>query len=197
MILQWKGKYIRGSSFCEIYIHLYAEVPPSKEFIVEANRVKVWLRITCAVCLSCQGDAKPFFNFYREFKSIMLNTSEDSRVCNDFTIAPMLNGASISEDQFLKGVQPIFNMCQEVFYEARLEGTKMLCDLAEHESHYLQHEECKKNVVVCLSKLISDDFECVRQHAIIAFAKFSEMRSYAVSALLLRLLVANLRCRTP
>jgi len=158
-----KGKYIRGSSFCEIYLHLYAEYAPSKDILVEANRVK--------------GDSKPFFMFYREFKNMMTHVT-DEKAGNDISFAP-LSSSGISEEQFLHGILPIFNMCQEVFYEARFEGAKMLCDLAEHDPHYLQLNQCKANVVSCLAKLLDDDFECVRQHAIIAFSKFTEIRSYA------------------
>jgi hypothetical protein len=53
----WKGKYIRGSQCCVIYINLYCELEKSNSFIIEV--VKVY------------GDSKPFCEFFREFRALM------------------------------------------------------------------------------------------------------------------------------
>jgi hypothetical protein len=58
----WKGKYLRGSSSSLIHVHLYKEKKIEDNshigYIIEANRIS--------------GDAKPFHEFFREFKALMV-----------------------------------------------------------------------------------------------------------------------------
>jgi len=159
----WKGKFLQGSSHCEIHVHIYSN-SPSPVYIIEANRV--------------EGDSKPFFNFYREFKSLMLNVADEKPV-NNFFFDP-LPSCTITKEQFLGGIKPIFIMAKESFYESRLEGVKMLCDLAAHpEKPLLQLPECREKVLECLETLVTDNFDHVRQHTMCAFALFVEVPGYA------------------
>jgi hypothetical protein len=159
----WKGKYLQGSSHCEIHVHIYTQSPPSLTYIIEANRV--------------EGDSKPFFNFYREFKALILNTP-DVKPVNNFYFEP-LSSSKISPDQFLGGVKPIFIMSAEPFFESRLEAAKMLCDLALHpDRSLLQLPDCREQCLVALEKLVTDDFEYVRQHAMCALSAFVDIPGY-------------------
>lgn len=159
----WKGKYLQGSSHCEIYVHIYTQSPPTATYIIEANRV--------------EGDSKPFFNFYREFKSLILNTPEDKPV-NNFYFEP-LSSSKTSPEQFLNGVAPIFTMAVEPFFESRLESAKMLCDLALHpDRSLLQIPECREKVLTALETLVNDQFEYVKQHSMCALSAFVDVPGY-------------------
>lgn len=158
----WKGKFLSGSSYCEMHVHIYTQ-SPNPVYIIEANRL--------------EGDSKPFFAFYREFKSLMLNCPEE-RPSNTFFFEP-LPSTKITPEKFLDGVNPIFVMSSEPFFESRLEAAKMLCDLAKHPDRgMLQLEECRKKCVGSLQKLVEDDFELVKQHAMCAFSEFVEVPGY-------------------
>ncbi len=146
-------------------MHIYTQSPASSVYIVEANRI--------------EGDSKPFFNFYREFKSLILNVA-DSKPVNNFYFEP-LSSSKISPEQFMGGVKPIFNMAAEPFFESRLEAAKMLCDLALHpDRSLLQLPECREQCISALEGLIKDDFEYVRQHSMCALSAFVDIPGYPV-----------------
>lgn len=163
----WKGKYLQGSSSCEIDIHLYSagsEDPAS--IIVEAKKT--------------EGDSKPFLAFYRQFHSEVLNI-EDTRP------APMgfmgrLPANPVTPASFLTGITPIFNMAKESYFEPRLEASKMLCDLAQHrEPALLQLVECRDQVIHSLESMVDDSFDAVKQHSMCALAAFVQTPGYAES----------------
>lgn len=67
--MTWKGKYLQGVSQCSIRIHLYCELPSispslvlneptSIQYIIETYRI--------------QGDARPFYDFFKEFKNMII-----------------------------------------------------------------------------------------------------------------------------
>jgi hypothetical protein len=121
-----------------------------------------------------------FFNFYREFKSLILNTPDPNPV-NNFYFEP-LSSSKVSAEQFLSGVKPIFAMAVEPFFESRLESAKMLCDLALHpDRSLLQLPDCREQCLSALEKLVIDDFEYVRQHAMCALAVFVDIPGYPES----------------
>jgi len=163
----WKGKYLQGSSCCEIHIHIYAagaEEPTS--FIVEANKV--------------EGDSKPFMSFYRSFHSEIKGVSDNRPQSNLFF--DRLPTSNLTPAAFMAGVMPIFNMVKEPFFEARLEASKMLCDLANHrEQSLLQLVECRDQVIFSLEQLVDDIFDAVKQHAMCALAAFVQIPGYAES----------------
>lgn len=154
----WKGKYIRSSKSCEVYVRVYSD-GDSEEFIVEANRVK--------------GDSKPFISFYKEFKSIITKTpSKTKRGGDGMFLAPLPSQQPVSDEQFLTGIRPIFTMVQDVCMEPRCEGVKMLCELASHDSPLLRLQPCLTQVVGALEHLVADEMEDVKQHAIMAVSNF-------------------------
>lgn len=85
---------------------------------------------------------------------------------------------SLSNEQFLAGIQTIFIMAQEHFYEPKLEAAKMLCELAKRSRCYLELEECVTKCVSVLEHLMKDDFDEIRSLAILAFADFVELPVY-------------------
>jgi len=73
-------------------------------------------------------------------------------------------------------------MVKEPFFEARLEASKMLCDLALHrDQSMLQLVECRDQVIHSLEQLVDDTFDSVKQHAICAMAAFVLIPGYAES----------------
>ena len=85
---------------------------------------------------------------------------------------------ALSNEQFLAGIQSIFIMAQDHFFEPKLEAAKMLCELAKRSKCYLELPECVEKCVNVLEKLIKDDFDDIRNFAILAFADFSELQVY-------------------
>lgn len=57
----WRGKYLQGSRSCVLHIHLYCDISAGdhRSYIIETKRVS--------------GEAKPFHEFFKEFKSMMTN----------------------------------------------------------------------------------------------------------------------------
>jgi len=158
----WKGKYIQGSVSCDIDINIYTGDSP-ESFIVEASRMK--------------GDSKPFHTFYREFKSLVLNTKEEGLSSLVFSSLPVAK--VLSKEQFLHSVRCIFNMATAKYVDSRVEATKMLCDLlSQPHNQYLQLPEFSTACVNHLEALIVDDFDDVRQFAIIAFASLKDIPGY-------------------
>lgn len=84
----------------------------------------------------------------------------------------------VTEEQFLKGIRPIYSMATDGLFEPRLEASKMLCDLALKEKKFLENKECFELCMKSLEKLLNDDFEDVKQFAVMAFALFAEIPFY-------------------
>lgn len=147
----WKGKYIQGSSSCEIDLYVYSG-DSSDDYIIEAIRIK--------------GDAKPFHAFYKDFKSQLTNKIDEPTKEMHLTLLP---APPLTETQFLHAVAPFFAMSKCEFFETRLEAVKMLCDLLGRHSEHLNSPVFVQGCVQSLEALVIDDFEDVRQHAIIAF----------------------------
>lgn len=158
----WQGKYIQGSQSCELDIHIYSDDGQEENYIIEANRVK--------------GDAKPFHSFYKEFLSLVLNLSEE--VCHNQFEASPLPVARLTESQFQQAVSPIFKMTMSPYFDARLEASKMLCDLIMHNHEHLQVKDFVTTCLAHLEVLLVDYFDDVRQHAIVAFASLVNIPCY-------------------
>lgn len=107
-----------------------------------------------------------------------LSLSRDLSSQNSSVIAPPSGlVAEVGESQFLKGIQPISAMSKDNFYEPRLEAAKMLCDLAtNHPSRLAESVACQEICMAALDTLLGDDFEDVRQFAIIALALFVDIQ---------------------
>jgi hypothetical protein len=89
------------------------------------------------------------------------------------------SSGNTSEESFIEGVQPIFRMAQEIFLESRLEAAKMLCDLAAKKQPYLQLPACVDGCVNALCVLLAEDqWEDVKQIAIVALSSFLELPAY-------------------
>jgi hypothetical protein len=85
----------------------------------------------------------------------------------------------MSEQEFLSGIQPIFSMARGVFLEGKLESAKMLCDLATTQRVYLELPQCVLQCTEALVLLLSEeDFDDVRQMAVVALSAFLELPAY-------------------
>jgi len=158
----WQGKYIRGSSSCEIHVFIYQDRDTGR-FIVETQRIK--------------GDSKPFLTFHSDFKALVTSTKKVEKPVNHLQFTP-LDHPPVSDEQFFKGIQPIFVMADAPNIEARLESAKMLCDLFVQNKSQLQLEQCKQSCVRSLETLLADPFDDVRQHAIMALANLADIPGY-------------------
>lgn len=148
----WKGKYIQGSVSCEIDLNMYkGEVANS--FIVEAIKVK--------------GSARPFYDFYREFKALGTKSGESS-AHTLFMMTP-LETPKMDKKEFFNSVEPIFRMASCEYCESRLEGSKVLCDIISAGHEHVCSTEFVQRCVAHLEILVQDDFDDVSQHAVIAF----------------------------
>lgn len=159
----WQGKYIRGSSCCEIQVFIYQDRQTSR-FIVETHRIK--------------GDSKPFLSFHRDFKSLVTSAKKDKPL-SQLQFTP-LDPPSVSDELFLEGLRPIFVMADAPNIEARLESAKMLCDLFVLSKSQLQLEQCKRSCVSSLERLLQDPFDDVKQHAIMALANLADIPGYEI-----------------
>lgn len=195
----WKGKYLQGSCCCVIHIHLYCELSAGlahNSYIVEANRVA--------------GEARPFHDFFKEFQRMMmhrggtslstsklstpLSSSEEfpsssqspvprlpfSYTSNQLLYSPPPQ-VKMTASHFLSSLDPICKMAVDSpFYEAKMEGTKMLCDLTTHDHALLGEPDCTEKIMMTLEKLIlHSGFTAVKEQAIIALARYVDIPGYA------------------
>eukprot|EP01038_Epipyxis_sp_PR26KG_P005425 gene5425-7515_t len=159
--MMWKGKYLCGSSSCEVYVSLYKDRSTPQEVIVEFNRVK--------------GDHKPFFSYFKEVKNVLLQANEVPSVVNVFNFGS-LPIPSLSDEVFIKGIDMISCMSGEGYIDTKDEAAKMLCDLANHESlEQLALPQCVELVIRCVENLTSEKSNELHdhfQHALVAMAMF-------------------------
>jgi hypothetical protein len=94
------------------------------------------------------------------------------------------SASSVTEEQFLKGIQPLLQMSKETFFETRLEASKMLCDLSTKERNFLELPTCINLCCSSLELLLKDEFEDVKQFAVLALTAFAEFSSFYRSHIL-------------
>lgn len=160
---QWKGAYVRGTSFCKFQIFVYVNSP--RGYIVEIQREK--------------GDCAAFHIVFRALKSALTTNSEISRF-DSFQTASPLNGcyetpAVIGDDDSQAALQTVVDMCKLNSIEARLEACKMICDFSYHnESLELLKDSGCINVLV---ELLAIGCPCTQRNAILALTNLSESHS--------------------
>ena len=176
---QWRMKYMNGSDCREIHINVYWD-SNANDHIIEINRVK--------------GDGmfpalNSFFDNLRQ--SIQgsnyvpeSNSKKPRMVGYRMPGPPPLHGriaVPLSNEMFLRGIQPILSMAADQFYEPRLEAAKSFCDLAQRSEQLLSIPECKEGVVSALNNLLMDEFDDVKQFAVMACSLFAQLPSYKQS----------------
>lgn len=87
----------------------------------------------------------------------------------------------LSDEEFLEGIQPIFKMARSNL-ESRFEAAKMLFDVAQKDTRYLELPAFRKECVQILEELLNDENDTVCQHTVMAIASFVEVPSYKVSS---------------
>lgn len=130
-------------------------------------------------------------------------TTNTSQTTSNTTANPTTNTSNdvtkkgLSEEQFIKSILPIVHMISDHCFEPRLEAARMLCDLAIMNKHsteemgsnssaitekqqYLTNTTCRTLVMKALKTLITDDFEDVKQFAVVAFEAFTYYEAYQV-----------------
>jgi len=68
--MSWKGKFLQGCSQCVIRIHLYCELPAIHLPILSTEPLEIQYIIEVS---RNQGDARPFYEFFKEFKHKMVS----------------------------------------------------------------------------------------------------------------------------
>jgi hypothetical protein len=181
---QWKITYFKDSDLREIHLNCYWN-DNANDHVIEMNRV--------------YGDGfYPITNdVYENVRKSVLQENytppvivpgrRPIRCCPP----PMLlkkaieSGAipkipPVTEEQFLKGIMPIFRMASDQFFESRLNASMSLCNMAKRDTKMLTLQECQENVNYALNALIADDFE-IRRFAIYAFSLFSTIPAYKIN----------------
>mmetsp|Transcript_4438 Transcript_4438/g.4854 ORF Transcript_4438/g.4854 Transcript_4438/m.4854 type:complete len:425 (+) Transcript_4438:157-1431(+) len=209
----WKCKYFQGSNLRELHVYCYWD-SRNEDHILEVKRVRgdginpassvdFFSKLKSEVT-NTQEDCShakrgklrgplplPMLGSTSSTSSLPLPRLSLSRSTTSSvfqTMQPVNDPNSISEEQFLSGLKPIQSMSSDQFYEPRLEASKMLCDLATKEKKFLELKECHELCLKSLDALLLDDFDDVKQFAVMAFASFAEFPLYQKSFLELRAL---------
>ena len=141
-----------------------------------ANRFAVAVRKTSGDC-SLSGTFTNFFNAMKAALSTDAAAGVPARKA--FCIPPMKCSVTVSDEDFVEGVQPIFRMgAASSCLESRIQSAKMLCDVSQKEARYLELTAFRPACVELLEALVTDESEDVRQHAVMAVASFAELASY-------------------
>lgn len=199
----WKGKYLQGSCCCVIHIHLYCDLSSAaggnaqNNYIVEANRVagearpfhdffKEFQRLMMyrggSSSVTSTSKLTPFSSS-EEFPSS--SQSPIPRLPSSFSSNQLLYSPSpqtkMTASHFLSSLDPICKMAVDSpFYEAKMEGTKMLCDLTTHDHALLGEPDCTEKIMMAIEKLIlHSGFTAVKEQAIIALARYVDIPGYA------------------
>lgn len=153
----WHGKYIYGAICSSFDLFVYEE---RNTYIIEVNKTR--------------GDSKPFVQFFSQLKALFIPLKEvtaQPSLCNFGS----LSCRPISDEDFSKGLQPVFRMAKAPNYEARLESAKMLCDLFQHKQSQLQNDDIRKACIECIELLIHDVFPDVQEFAVMAMSLMAEV----------------------
>lgn len=167
----WRCKYLEGACCVEADIQLYSDKRDGSS-CVSIRKTK------------CDTICPAYSEFYTTFKASFGTEEPRKKVrkavpCLSALPTGML--APVTNEEFLVAVEPLFSMARFPCVESRLEATKMLCDVSKKDLQYLELPEFKKLVVPLLEELVHDEFDDVRQHAIMAISGFASIASYTES----------------
>lgn len=179
---QWRLKYLNGSDLREIHINCYWD-SNIQDHVIEMNRVK--------------GDG--LFPSTNEFYEILRQKVLGEHYTPPKVIPgrrPMMAGPpplllkrssgssglpilpSVTEEMFLKGIKPIFAMAEDNYFEPRLEAAKALCDMSKRDRKMLLLSSCQQNIINCLNLLLQDEFDDIKQFAVMACSLFAANPDY-------------------
>eukprot|EP01039_Chlorochromonas_danica_P006394 gene6394-7049_t len=171
----WKCKYLRASFLCELDLSVYWD-PQSLDHIVEVK------------CIRGESFRPSVQAFFEALQRAILGqcpgpVCKPRRGCLSRGASPIpsMDDCNLyipSEEDFLAGIEPIHKMVGAAFLESRLEAVKMLCDLSTKQPQYLEHPVCVNLCIESLCKLLTDDFEDVRQLSLNALCAFLELPVY-------------------
>lgn len=156
----WHGKYIRGATCCDVDVLVYSD-RKSEKCIVEVNKTK--------------GDSKPYVQFFKDLKAQFVAQTEAPKQSTPLFNFGSLSCSMISDEDYLKGLQPVFRMASAANYEARLESAKMLCDLFQQRQTQLQNDLVREACIRSVENLVHDGFADVQQFAIMAMSLMAEV----------------------
>lgn len=174
----WKGKYIQGSTSCDLNINVYLV---DGSVIVECKRIS--------------GECSPFHSFYKDFKAFLTDVKCDDghqQHSVNFSTAPHVSccerSKNLSFKHFMQSIEPLFVMAYSELVDCQKEGAKMLCDLTNEPHHicYLQNVDCISRVLGALQHIIltSASLDAI-DHSIIALANVCEIPGYQAGILAL------------
>lgn len=153
----WHCKYISGC-ICSCFILFVYENCDS--YIIEVNKTR--------------GDREPFVQFFSKLKALFIPGKSEGALQQPYNFGS-LPCCPISDEDFWKGLQPVFRMARATNYEARLESAKMLCDLFQHKQPQLQNMDVMKACIESAELLIHDRFPEVQDFAVIAMSLMAEV----------------------
>jgi len=156
----WHGKYIRGATCCDVDVLVYSD-RKSGNCIIEVNKTK--------------GDSKPYVQFFKDLKAQFVAQTEAPKQSTPLFNFGSLSCSMISDEDYLKGLQPVFRMAAAANFEARLEAAKMLCDLFQQRQTQLQNDKVREACIKCVDTLVHDGFPDVQQFAIMAMSLMAEV----------------------
>eukprot|EP01036_Dinobryon_divergens_P033254 gene33254-42998_t len=154
----WHGKYIYGAICSSFDLFVYEE---RNSYIIEVNKTR--------------GDSKPFAQFFYQLKALFIPVKKEVTSQPTLYNFGSLTCRPISDEDFLKGLQPVFRMAKATNYEARLESAKMLCDLFQHKQSQLQNMDVRKACIESVELLIHDIFPDVQEFAVMAMSLMAEV----------------------
>lgn len=194
----WKCKYLEGSNMREFHITCFWD-SAANDHIVEVKRVRgdglqpsnitdIFAKLKSKLCK--RSEDSPVVRRGKLRGPLPLpNLKLGGSLKNALGVSMASKESNVlTEEQFLKGVTPIVTMTEDNCFEPRLEAARMLCDLAittktatlhsEEKLQFLSGVKCRELVMKALIKLIQDDFEDVKQFAVVAFEAFSQYEAY-------------------
>jgi hypothetical protein len=147
---------------------MYAAQNPNS-FIIAARKIR---------CDCSQNTV--FSKFFSAMKKALSGTDDSETVgCRKraFCIPTGVSVYSVSDEEFLNGVCPLFKMTEDCL-ELRIQSVKMLCDIATKEARYLELPAFRLQALQALNALVVDESDDVRQHAVMAISVLVDLPTY-------------------
>lgn len=165
----WKCKYVEGSKSREVLISCFFDAVQN-DHIIEVRRIRGDGACTNATDLLAG---------LRSLFGIIPQSNPDMKRKNMGLLRfPPSLCVKPTFEQFSLSLQQIFSMISEGYYEPRLEGIKMLCDLANRKNEFLYSDVIVSDVTQRLSRLLLDSFSDIAECCCFCIFYLSSHPSY-------------------
>lgn len=176
--LEWKIKYSYNSDIFNINVVVYWN-DIVKDYCIEMNKKTSYYNFNSKFS---------FIKLYENIRKCILGENYiplSVKPCRTFLPPPMkicsknsIVSRNVIQENFLISINRIIQLCEDMYYDVRLNGITSLCNIVKNNNVLLLLPDCITNIVRVLKLLLEDELFYIREFAMNALFDFIKLQEY-------------------